>query len=525
MVRFINSIPYKCNVDTFSNYNSIVFVIQTPKQVDRGSLMARYSRSPKGMRQVYEDEFLNNPDRGEGFYRRVLLEYGDDSVAELGTVQIALEDISNPAAQYIEDSRIGMSFLEKSSRYVELSKHYTPKNLGDLTDLYEEHCKMSFSVYKHTSEQVAKYLREKYPEESLDYEGVKNPTAVYNSTIKAKTLDITRGLLPASTLTNLGITGNARAFEYLVLKMKSSKIDEINTLADRIHSELNVVIGPFLERINTSYGQEYVKYLRKLTGRVEEELSHHFYELKEPSDKPLSEDDTYYENYVKCLESEVPLIAEIHIITNLFYEVVDHNLSFETIKKWVKDLSINQRRKLLSTIMHNLRQNRRHRLPRAFENCMWRFEIVSSYAVYRDLHRHRMLTFHRQRFNPNLGYFMPKEIRKINLHKDFIDTVYNAQYVYSRIHQKLPLEAQYCLNFAFNYRYQMYVNLRALSHILELRTIPQGSPEYRIICQKMYNEVEAKSKFLSTFLKFVDRKHYDLERLKSEIRKERKLNG
>ena len=42
-------------------------MIQTPKQVDRGSLMARYSRSPKGMRQVYEDEFLNNPDRGEGF--------------------------------------------------------------------------------------------------------------------------------------------------------------------------------------------------------------------------------------------------------------------------------------------------------------------------------------------------------------------------------------------------------------------------------------------------------------------------
>ena len=38
---------------------------------------------------------------------------------------------------------------------------------------------------------------------------------VYTMTIKAKALDLLRGLLPSSTMTNMGITGNGRAFEAL----------------------------------------------------------------------------------------------------------------------------------------------------------------------------------------------------------------------------------------------------------------------------------------------------------------------
>ncbi|MDQ3883573.1 MAG: FAD-dependent thymidylate synthase, partial [Thermoproteota archaeon] len=80
--------------------------------------MSRYSRTDKTMRRVFLDEFAKNPNRGEEFYRRVLLEYGDDSVAELGEAQVAIEGISNIAAKRIEDRRVGLSYLEKSSRYV-----------------------------------------------------------------------------------------------------------------------------------------------------------------------------------------------------------------------------------------------------------------------------------------------------------------------------------------------------------------------------------------------------------------------
>jgi len=91
----------------FSNIDNSVFVITTPKQVDRGALMSRYSRTDKTMRRVFLDEFLKNQNRGEEFYKRVLLEYGDDSVAELGSAQIAIEGLSNIAVKKIEDRRIG----------------------------------------------------------------------------------------------------------------------------------------------------------------------------------------------------------------------------------------------------------------------------------------------------------------------------------------------------------------------------------------------------------------------------------
>ena len=106
----------------FSNSDKNVFAVITPRQVDRGALMSRYSRTDKSMRKIFLDEFLKNKKRGEEFYDRVLLEYGDDSVAELGIAQIAVEGLSNIAVKKIEDRRIGFSYLEKSSRYVSWDK-------------------------------------------------------------------------------------------------------------------------------------------------------------------------------------------------------------------------------------------------------------------------------------------------------------------------------------------------------------------------------------------------------------------
>ena len=118
----------------FSNVDKAVFAIITPRQVDRGALMSRYSRSDKTMRRIFLDEFISNPTRGEEFYNKILNEYGDDSVAELGEAQIAIEWISNIAAKKIEDQRIGLSYLEKSSRYVTFDKkiHNKSENIIEI---------------------------------------------------------------------------------------------------------------------------------------------------------------------------------------------------------------------------------------------------------------------------------------------------------------------------------------------------------------------------------------------------------
>ncbi len=162
----------------FSNTDGDVFAIITPKQVDRGALMSRYSRTNKSMRRIFLDEFLKNKNRGEEFYNRVLLEYGDDSVAELGEAQIAIEGLSNIAVKKIEDRRIGLSYLEKSSRYVAWNKKEKGKyrfyrdpeiTKSRFADMYEETCNFSFNIYSKNIEPMISYVREKYPIEKYSF--------------------------------------------------------------------------------------------------------------------------------------------------------------------------------------------------------------------------------------------------------------------------------------------------------------------------------------------------------------------
>ena len=156
----------------FSNTDKSVFAIITPKQVDRGALMSRYSRTDKTMRRIFIDEFVNNPNRGREFYNKILLEYGDDSVSELGDAQIAVEWISNIAAKKIEDHRIGLSYLEKSSRYVAFDqkingryKYHLEKDIMSSSDadLYKEVCDYSFDTYSKNILQMQKFISESEP--------------------------------------------------------------------------------------------------------------------------------------------------------------------------------------------------------------------------------------------------------------------------------------------------------------------------------------------------------------------------
>ena len=273
----------------FSNTDKSVFAIITPRQVDRGALMSRYSRTDKSMRKIFLDEFLKNKNRGEEFYTRVLLEYGDDSVAELGGGQIAIEGLSNIAVKKIEDRRIGFSYLEKSSRYVSWDKkingaykfcreHDIMKS--SFADLYVNACNLDFDVYTKNIQSMLKFIREndsienynfkdksgknkKFPD-LIDKNDIKSAQRIYNAATKAKALDALRSLLPASTLTNVGITGNGRAFEYLLSIMFGSGLSEERELASQIKNELDTTIKSFVRRSNDKYGQVLQKYLNDI---------------------------------------------------------------------------------------------------------------------------------------------------------------------------------------------------------------------------------------------------------------------
>ena len=517
----------------FSNVEDSVFAIITPRQVDRGALMSRYSRSDKSMRKIFLDEFLQNENRGEEFYNRVLLEYGDDSVAELGEAQIAIEGLSNIAVKKIEDRRIGLSYLEKSSRYVTWDKKINgeykfcrdPDIMNSkYADMYLESCNLDFDVYSKNIPAMISYIQEREPIVNQKFkntagdevffprltneEEIKSATRIYNATIKAKALDILRGILPASTLTNVGITGNGRAFEYLLTILHSSGLQEERTLASKIHLELDTTIKSFVRRADDKYGKALQKYL---------------YDLKTTAtslNKKYLKTKKSHEFLVNLVDFESEKKAEEDIISAILYEHAQ-GISYKDILAQVKKMGPTTRKKIIQTLT-SLRQNRRHRPPRAFEMTEYTFDFLTNFGMFRDFHRHRVLTLERQLLTTNHGFCIPDEIVSLGIKKDFEDCMYKSREVFDKICQKMPEQAQYVVNFAYNYPFFMRLNLREATHLIELRTVPQGHPDYRKVAQNMFKLIKKTHPNLSNIIRFVDLNEYKLERLEAEKRIEEK---
>jgi len=533
MSEFSNS-ERKILSDHFSNSNESVFAIITPKQVDRGALMSRYSRTDKSMRRIFLDEFLKNKNRGEEFYNKVLLEYGDDSVAELGEAQIAIEGLSNIAVKKIEDRRIGLSYLEKSSRYVAWNKKingnyrfYREPVLmkSKFADLYLDTCNFSFDVYSKNIEPMINYVREKYPIEKYFFKDskdgkeksfsklkkendIKSANMIYRGSTKAKALDILRGLLPSATITNVGITGNGRAFEYLLTVLASSDLKEEQDLGSKIKKELNTTIKSFVRRADDKYGkafQDYLKQIKKISKSIA---------AKEIKPKKVSGVMTALVDW----ESEKKSIDKI--VTSIIYEQ-SPSTSYQNILHQVKNFSKEKKVKIINSFT-DIRHNRRHRPSRAFESVYYTFDLLNNFGMFRDFHRHRVLTLERQLLTTDHGYNTPNEIKILGIEKEYKVCMDNTKVTFDKIRKKYPEQGQYVVNFAYNYPYFMKFNLREACHLIELRTVPQGHIDYRRVAQQMFKGISKVHPNLSKIMKFVDLKEYDLERFESEKRTEEK---
>ncbi len=520
----------------FSNTDKYVFAITTPRQVDRGALMSRYSRSDKTMRKIFLDEFVTNPNRGKEFYSKILSEYGDDSVAELGEAQIAVEWISNIAAKKIEDQRIGLSYLEKSSRYIpfdhkvsNMYKYYRDDRIikSKYADQYIESCDHAFDVYSKSINLMQKFISEIEPIDDFVYydsisksekpfhkltdrQDIESGKKVYNSTVRSKTLDILRNLLPAATLTNLGITGNGRAFEYLLTRLYCSELNELKDLAHLMNSELNCVIPSFIKRVNEKHGKSLQSFMIN-TNKEISKLTDKYLRNIQPDFSPVG---------VRLIDYTDSKDAEVKIVSAILYENA-HGQSLHDIIKLVESFPQERRNEIILAYT-KFRENRRHRPGRAFEMVEYLFEMFTNFGMFRDLHRHRILTIERQLLSTKHGYDIPNEIIDSGIEKDFKDCMYLSDNVYQNIAKTMPIEAQYAVNFAYRYPYFIKINLRELYHMIELRTSAQGHPDYRYICQQIYKKINDIHPILTKGMKFVNLNEYELGRFDTEKRKEMK---
>ena len=530
----------------FTNLDRPTFGLKLPQEV-AGALFSRYSRSTKSLRRTFLDEFLGDPELGlqdllgaqtntsndsaalkkaRAFYDRVLIGYGDDSVAQLGGAHLACENISNVAAKLLEDARIGIAPLEKSTRYVRFDQKDAAGNYGFYREpkimasrhrnSYLAVMNLLFETYSRQMEPMLASIAKTLPVEQLE---VRDPTTgkaldyvearkdehlrrwaetAYRATVRAHACDVLRSYLPAATLTNVGMFGVGQAFEYLISKLYSHELSEAQELGAAMHGELNQLIPSFVKRAQRN------EYLSDTSSSSKALVSRYASAAAATTHEPVSLID--YD-----AQAEVKVIAAI-LYPNAVYPL-------EQLRQIAAAMTAEERRKILAEHFAK-RRHRRDKLSRAFENVYYTFDILGNLGLYRDLHRHRILTQERQEFTTVHGYDTPPEIEEAGFKAEFDECMQRAAELYEQIYRDRPAEAQYVVPFAYKIRWYLKMNLREALHMIELRTMPQGHPDYRFICQEMWRRIQEVHPALGEAGRFIDWRNYRLGRLQSEMRTE-----
>jgi thymidylate synthase ThyX len=503
----------------FTNLDGPVFALVNLPEVVKGALFARYSRSPKSLRRLFLDEFVGDLDmsgdltvdasvglrRAEELYDRVFLEYGDDSVAQLGGVHLACEQASNLLTKVLEWGRL-MAYLEQSTRYIPydtrldgryrfcrpnsiLESEFGLRYIADMDEL--------FDAYSDCLPKLLEWARETHPKDANDSD------FVYKQTIKAMSCDAARGLLPAATLSNVGIYGTGQAFEALLLRMRAHPLPEARLYAAMMLEELRKVIPSFLTRVDRpDRGLAWSQYLEATRVDTEATVTRMFGdEVPEPRPSvTLTDFDP---------EGEEKVLAAI-CYPNL-------GLPEDQVLARVRRLSTDERVALLRAYVGD-RTNRRHKPGRAFERTGYRFDILTDYGAFRDLQRHRMLTIEWQSLTPDHGYEIPEGIEAAGLTSRFEDAMACSAELYDDLVGRFPAEAAYAVALAFRVRFVMQMNAREAMHLLELRTTPAGHPTYRRVCQEMHDLIDRQAghRAIAAAMSHVDHDGHALARLGAE---------
>lgn len=524
-----------------------------------GAMLARQSRAPGTVIDVLVEEFLVTTqeeatelgvDIGslrEGkldkLIERILIQYGDDSVQELETATVLFNSVSNLATKMIEDRRLG-AFIEQSSRYVLYTQkdpvtdswyyYRDPMILNSrLGERYVSVLDRCFELYSKLIDKLQDYYKTLKPIDSAQYAIKPNDEAKYRFDelnddkqrrmfersytfdIRTRACDTARIMLPAATLTNVAMVANGRTFEHLLKRMYSSNHPEFKDIACRLHATLNCVIPKYVKRaepdgsifwMNTDKDikndiRSFIAQALVCGGVTEEVKLHDIPRLISGEPRALN-----------------------HLLAAVYYQYA--RTDYETLVRIISELPDQTVRQMFARAVGN-RSVRRDRSPRGFEHGYdITAEIVSDFGVFRDLHRHRMAMLLWQRPNPHLGFVISEDIETIGMAGDCRALETEVRALYNDIERELSPElAEYVVLFGHKIRFMFGMNLRETQHLLEIRTVVQGHPNYRRVCQKIHNEICVRAPWIEEagLFKFVDHNDYHWARSEAEARQSQKL--
>ena len=441
---------------------------------------------------------LNNQ-RAQQFYAKWLSQYGDDSIAQVTGTHVVFWGISQVAMKFVEDQRIGLEPIEKSTRYVQFGKkvggnylYYVPKADLERLGLLEEYRTVLdhlFDTYVSLQAPLIRWLKKNYEEKE--------------SVLEKKAFDTLRGLLPMATLGQVAFRGNAQAFEYLLNRTRKHSLGELRWLSEALKDELDKEIPSLLLRVEDEKSGEYQVYRAERSKNVRSFLSADVAWTGQEFEGGLAPE-------VKLVEFDPN--AEEKIIAAILLEEL--HCGWDRALEVVAGYGTEEKKRVLEQYLSG-RTARWQKVGRAFENSYLRFEIVMNIGAYRDLHRHRMMTQERQRFSCHHGYDVPPEIKEPGLLPQFTEALTSVRGLFAKLETEDPELAQYVVPLAYRMRFWEWQNFRQLFWEAELRTTSQGHPDYRFIEQEKYRLAKEKFPLIAEYM-LVDTKEYAFARRGTE---------
>ncbi len=500
----------------FTNLDRPVFGLVNLPETVKGALFARYSRYPGTLRRLFLEEFADSVpevpaiegaegERAAQLYERIFLGYGDDSVAQLGGAHVACEWTSNLLTKLLQRPRLA-AYLEQSTRYIAYDAQLEGYGYRYLRDArfgpaYERALDDLFETYARLLESTASWVAERFPAAEGE------SPAAHRRAVRAKALDLVRGLLPAASLSHVGIYASGQTYEQLILHLLAHPLAEARAYGAMLLEELQQIIPSFVVRVpREDRGGRWIEYLRERrdTSRsVAARLG-------------LARGETESAPSVRLLRAHG---TEQELLAALVYGA--SAVSEEDALRAVAALGAGDRAELVRELV-GTRENRRHRPGRGFETLRYRFEIVSDYGAFRDLQRHRLLTCQWQELSPALGADVPHELAAAGLAGEFERALDVSRAEYERLLDVgFADEAPYALCLAYRIRYVLELDAREALHLIELRSGREGHPSYRAVALQMREAIAAVHPSVAAAMTFVDESTEPrLERLLSEMRNE-----
>lgn len=468
--------------------------------------MARLSRRGDDMRITILDEFANAVGKDDALLKRVITDFGDDSVQQLVGQHIVVENASNLLTKQLEWGRLA-AYLEQSTRYIYFDqkdtdgkfKYYTPEHLDDLTKTkYNAAMDSIFEAYSTMVRDLTEYLQKNSSTPKDEQDGA------WRSAIRAQACDAIRPVLPVATKSTVGIFASGQALEALIMRLRASESREAVATGNAILQEARKVIPTFLERADKpDRGGATTAYLASTRQQVAELSKKYLPDSYGTTDEPVTLQHVWPRN-------------ELELVPHMLYE--SSNLSLAEIEQAVSSWPIDRKMDVFNTYMGE-RLNRRHRPGRALEQAHYTWDLVCDYGIFRDLQRHRMVDdLQWQQLTPRYGYEVPALVDEAGLTDLFEKCFDLSAKLYSTLQAEgYVYEAQYATLLGHRMRWKVTYNAREAFHFHELRTSPQGHPGYRKLVLQMHEKLAEVHPMLAEHMRFVNQdEDPELTRLAAE---------